>query len=162
MATKKNFGNRVKMAWLRSMEVLGTSASNLADNAKTRANELNYEARRREILTELSLKAFELWQKGVELPEPLMSMCREIDELDEKLNMLRAQKYARLAAEGKVPPIEGDDFEQAPADDAQAEAAPLIADVAPEEAVPEEVAPEQPATEEAAPAEAAPEGDEQQ
>lgn len=111
--SKGKMGNRIKLAWLKSMEVLGTSASNLADNAKTKVNELNYESRRREILTEFSLKAFELWQKGVELPEPLSDMCQELSELDEKLNVLRAQKYAKLDADGNPAP----EAEEAPQDD---------------------------------------------
>lgn len=111
--SKGKLGNRVKLAWLKSMEVLGTSASNLADNAKTKVAELNYESRRREILTEFSLKAFELWQKGVALPEPLSDMCQELSELDEKLSVLRAQKYAKLSSDGKNAPEQNADAAQA-------------------------------------------------
>ena len=63
--------HKLRITMLKGMEALGTTAANLASNAKLRVNELNLETRRREILTDFSLQAFELWQKGVQLPEPL-------------------------------------------------------------------------------------------
>lgn len=88
--------NRMKLAWLKGMEKLGTAASNLASNAKFKAQEIKYETRRREILTEFSMNAFDLWQKGEKLPEPLDAMLRELSELNEKLSALRALKYAAV------------------------------------------------------------------
>ena len=92
------FGTRLRLAWLRGMEALGTSASNLASNAKFKVAEMNLESRRREILTEFNLKAYELWQKGAALPPALDEMFRELYELDEKLSDLRAERYAAVAA----------------------------------------------------------------
>lgn len=88
--------NQVKLAWLKGVEVVGTSASNLASNAKHRVAEINLETRRREILTEFSLLAFDMWQKGEKMPEPLDAMLKELSELDERLSVLRAQKYAAV------------------------------------------------------------------
>ncbi len=92
------FTNRVKLAWLKSMEVIGTSASNMADNAKHKLAEINLETRKREIMTEFNLKAFELWQNGTPLPPPLDELLGELSDVDERLNMLRAQRYAKVAS----------------------------------------------------------------
>lgn len=86
--------NQVKLALLKGMEAVGTSASNMASSAKHRVAEINLETRRREILTEFSLSAFALWQKGEQLPEPLNGMLQELSELDDRLSVLRAQRYA--------------------------------------------------------------------
>ena len=91
--------HKLRITVLRGMEALGTSAANLASNAKLRVNELNLETRRREILTDFSLQAFELWQKGVQLPEPLSDMLRELCDIESRLNVLRAQKYAKVTGD---------------------------------------------------------------
>ncbi len=128
------FGTRVRLAWLRAMEALGTSASNLASNAKFRVAELNMESRRREILTEFNLKAYELWQKGEKLPPALDDMFVELSDLDGKLSDLRAQKYAAVngdaadtvangPAEAAEPPAEASALE-AGADSPAAEEEP--------------------------------------
>lgn len=96
MSTKR-FSSQVRLTLLKGMEALGTSASNLASNAKIKVNEINLENRRREILTDFSLQAFELWQKGVEMPEPLSSMLTELSDIENRLSVLRAQKYAKVA-----------------------------------------------------------------
>lgn len=96
--------HKLRITMLRGMEALGTSAANLASNAKLRVNELNLETRRREILTDFSLQAFELWQKGVQLPEPLADMLKELCDIESRLNVLRAQKYAKVASEGGAKP----------------------------------------------------------
>lgn len=112
------FGTRLRLAWLRGVEALGTSASNMASNAQFKVMEVNMESRRREIMTEFNLKAFELWQKGVELPPALDALFVELTDLDGKLNDLRAQRYAKVnggAADGQTAP------DSAPAEDAPAE-----------------------------------------
>ena len=90
------FTRKINIAVLKTMEALGTSAANLASNAKLKVNELTLETRRREILTDFSLQAFELWQKGVSLPDPLAGMLTELSDIESRLSVLRAQKYAKL------------------------------------------------------------------
>lgn len=92
----KSFSSKVKITLLKGMEALGTTASNLASNAKLKVNEINLETRRREILTDFSLQAFELWQKGVQLPQSLSDMLTELSDIDNRLSVLRAQKYAKV------------------------------------------------------------------
>lgn len=94
------FTRKISIAVLKTMEALGTSAANLASNAKLKVNELTLETRRREILTDFSLQAFELWQKGVTLPDPLAGMLTELSDIESRLSVLRAQKYAKLNADG--------------------------------------------------------------
>ncbi|HNX62549.1 MAG TPA: hypothetical protein PKN45_07900 [Candidatus Limiplasma sp.] len=97
MMAKDPFSSKIRLTLLKGMEAIGTSASNLASNAKLKASEINLENRRREILTNFSLRAFEMWQKGVSLPEPLNEMLVELCDIDDRLSVLRAQKYARVA-----------------------------------------------------------------
>lgn len=108
--SKSSFSSKVKITLLKGMEAIGTSASNLASNAKLKVNEINLQTRRREILTDFSLQAFEMWQKGVQLPEPLSEMLKELSDIEDRLSVLRAQKYAKVAGEpateGKAPEAE--------------------------------------------------------
>lgn len=112
-----SFGRKVRITLLKGMEAIGTTAASLASNAKVKVNELNLESRRREILTDFSLQAFELWQKGVQLPAPLSDMFTELSDIESRLSVLRAQKFAKVnctdstAAAGSseaAPPAESD------------------------------------------------------
>ena len=119
--TKPRFSSRLKIAFLNAMEALGAAASHLASNAKLRVQEINLESRRHEILTEFSLQAFEMWHNGVKLPKDLSDMFVELSELDDRLSILRAQKYAKVKAEGEIAEADGEDA--LPAQQAQAPAA---------------------------------------
>ena len=96
---KTTLSSRIKLAFLRIMEALGTTASHWARSAKLRVQEINLEARRHEILTGASLQAFELWHNGVKLPKELADMFKELSALDDKLSIVRAQKYAKVKVE---------------------------------------------------------------
>ena len=93
------FSSRIKIAFLNIMQAMGAAASHLASNAKLRVNEINLESRRHEILTEFSLQAFEMWHNGVKLPQKLSDMFTELSEIDDKLSILRAQKFAKVNEE---------------------------------------------------------------
>ena len=101
-------GNNVKMAFLKGLEALGKGASNMATNAHQKLNEINLETRRRELLSEIPVRALDLWQQGEPMPQPLGDMLSELSALDEQLTVLRAQRYARVEAEGAVPEGEAD------------------------------------------------------
>lgn len=100
--------NKVKLTVLKGMEVVGQSASNLASNAQHKLQELNLETQRREILSDFPLRAYDLWQKGEALPEPLDKMLKELSELDERLGVLRAQRYAKVEAASAEQAEDGD------------------------------------------------------
>jgi hypothetical protein len=104
---KTKLSSRIKIALLRIMEAMGTTASHWASNAKLRVQEINLEARRHEILTEASLQAFELWHNGVKLPDKLSDMFKELSALDDKLSILRAQKYAKVKIEANEAAADG-------------------------------------------------------
>ena len=101
-------GNNVKMAFFKGLEALGKGASNMATNAHQKLNEINLETRRRELLSEIPVRALDLWQQGEPMPQPLGDMLSELSSLDEQLTVLRAQRYARVEAEGESAP-EGED-----------------------------------------------------
>jgi len=106
---KTSFSSRIKIAFLNMMQAFGAAASQLASNAKLRVQEINLESRRHEILTEFSLQAFEMWHSGVKLPKELSDMFKEISEIDDKLSILRAQKYAKVKVECEVVGEDGEE-----------------------------------------------------
>lgn len=59
-----NLGNSVKLAFLKGLEAIGNGASNMASNAHQKLNEINLETRRRELMSELPVRALDLWQNG--------------------------------------------------------------------------------------------------
>lgn len=83
----------LKKTWLKGMEVVGNAASNIASNTKQKVSEMNMENRRREILSDFGLIAYEMWQKGTAFPKELEDQLTELSRLDEELNALRAQRF---------------------------------------------------------------------
>ena len=103
--TKNSFSSRLKIAFLNIMQAFGSAANQWATNAKLRVQEINLESRRHEILTKASLQAFELWHNGVKLPKELSDMFTEISVIDDKLSIVRAQKYAKVKEEQDELPV---------------------------------------------------------
>ena len=101
MLSMAALGNNVKMAFLKGLEALGKGASNMATNAHQKLNEINLETRRRELLSEIPVRALDLWQQGEPMPQPLGDMLSELSALDEQLTVLRAQRYARVETEAE-------------------------------------------------------------
>lgn len=88
----------LKKTWLKGMEAVGNTASSIAANTKQKVSEMNLESRRREILSDFGITAYEMWQKGERFPEELERQLIELNKLDEELNELRAQRYTSEAA----------------------------------------------------------------
>lgn len=121
-------GNKLKRTVLKSMEAVGQSASNLATNAQQKLQELNLETQRREILSAFPLQAYDLWQKGEKLPEALEKKLQELSDLDERLGVLRAQRYAQVEEAEKAVEKETSETESAEADEeSQAQTEPVPA-----------------------------------
>ena len=113
-----SLGNNLKVAFLRGLEAVGRGASNMASNAHQKLNEINLETRRRELLSEMPVRALDLWQQGEPMPQPLGEMLRELSELDEELTVLRAQRYARVETESPTQDEpSADELSEAPADE---------------------------------------------
>lgn len=87
---KKN----LKSAWIKSMEAIGNTASNIASNTRFKVDEMNLQNRRREILSDFGAKAYALWLKGETFPESLTHQLEELQQLDNQLNDLRAERIA--------------------------------------------------------------------
>lgn len=121
-----DLGKNLKTAWMKSMEAIGNTASNIASNTKYKVQEMNLINRRREILSDFGAQAYEMWQKGEQFPEKLSKQLEELSRLDEELNAMRTERLAgvtteKVAAEAPAP-------EEAPAEADKAEACTACAE----------------------------------
>ncbi|MBR2823292.1 MAG: hypothetical protein IKE24_06390 [Clostridia bacterium] len=92
-------GSNLKNIWMRGMEAIGNTASNIASNTRFKVQEMNLVNRRTEILKDFGAKAYALWQKGEHFPGELEAQLRELGKLDEELNDLRAEHFAGIRPE---------------------------------------------------------------
>ena len=129
----------LKGIWLKSMQAISNTASNIASNTKYKVDEMNIVNRRRDILSNFGAQAYEMWQKGIVFPEPLQSLLAELSDLDEQLNAIRTEKLAGVNTEEKSQSQKTEEAaeEEAPAEDAEAEEKP--ADGAAVESVTEKI-----------------------
>lgn len=89
-----DLGASIKGIWLKGMEAIGNTASNIASSTKSKVDEMNLVNRRAEILKDFGNKAYALWQQGAKFPEELEKQLHELERLDETLNDLRAERLA--------------------------------------------------------------------
>jgi hypothetical protein len=122
-----------KKTWLKGMEAIGNTATNIANNTKQKVDEMNLDNRRREILSDFGLIAYELWQNGMELPKELNDLMVELSQVDEELNTLRAQRISKNAAAEEAAQMQ----EETPEDEL-----PCLIDEEPKDAQEEETKPE--------------------
>ena len=108
-------GNNLKNIWMKGMEAIGNTASNIASNTRFKVDEMNMVSRRTEILKDFGAKAYALWQKGEHFPQELEEQLQELGKLDEKLNDLRAERFAGIQT--KDPAEIEDDLPQASEND---------------------------------------------
>ena len=94
-----DIGKNLKTAWMKSMEAIGNTASNIASNTKYKVQEMNLINRRREILSDFGAQAYEMWQKGEQFPEKLSKQLEELSRLDEELNAMRTERLAGVTTE---------------------------------------------------------------
>ena len=89
-----DFSDKMKKAWLKSMEAIGNTAGNIASNTRYKVNEMTLLNRRREILSDFGARAYDLWQKGEVFPEELAQQLQELSQVDIQLNALRMERLA--------------------------------------------------------------------
>ena len=89
-----DFRKQIKQMWIKGMETVGNTASNIANNTKYKVDEMNLQNRRRDLFSNIGPQAYILWQKGEKFPEEICKMLMEIQKLDEQLNDMRAERYA--------------------------------------------------------------------
>lgn len=94
-----DIGKNIKDIWMKGMEAVGRRASDIASNTKYKVDEMNMVSRRAEIMKDFGMRAYALWQKGEKFPEELAAQLKELSELDEKLNDMRAERYASIKQE---------------------------------------------------------------
>ncbi len=138
-----DLGKNLKTAWMKSMEAIGNTASNIASNTKYKVQEMNLINRRREILSDFGAQAYEMWQKGEQFPEKLSKQLEELSRLDEELNAMRTERLAgvtteKVAAEAPAP-------EETPAEAYKAEACTACAEEPKAEVPTIEISAEEPA-----------------
>ncbi len=150
-----DFGSTVKNIWMKGMEAIGNTATNIANNTKFKVDEMNMVNRRAEILADFGSKAYALWQKGEKFPEELEEQLAELKKLDEKLNDMRAERYAGVKTEEERPEEEipeketadGEAVTEEETEASEAEEAPEEGKTAAEETEAEEAVSEVPAEE---------------
>lgn len=118
-----DIGKGLKNTWMKSMEAIGNTASSIANNTRFKVNEMKLVNRRHEILSDFGARAYEVWQKGgTVFPEPLEALMRELSDVDEELNTIRAEHLALLKETEKT--------ESADPEPAAEEAAAVVSDSA--------------------------------
>lgn len=95
MAGKYNIRDRAKLLWIRSMKTIGNTAANIANNTKFKVDEMTLQNRRRELSGDLSNAVYAMWLKGTDFPPELIKILAELQRLDDRLNDIRAEKYAQ-------------------------------------------------------------------
>ncbi len=88
--------SNLKNLWMKSMEVIGKTASNIANNTRYKVDEMNILNRKREILSDFGAIAYALWQKGEGdlFPYAPAEQLRELRILDANIHDLRAERSA--------------------------------------------------------------------
>ena len=95
MAGNSNIRDKAKMLWIKGMKTIGNTATNIANNTKYKVDEMTLQNRRRELGGDLSNAVYAMWLKGTEFPPELTKLLKEMQQLDEKLNDMRAERYAQ-------------------------------------------------------------------
>ena len=131
-----DIGKSLKAAWLKSMEAIGNTASNIANSTRSKVDEMNVVNRRRDILSDFGARAYELWQKGEKFPDELQSLLEELSSLDEQLNAIRTERLAGVETKEEKPAEPETEEAEAPAEPAEEAADENISD----EEIVEEVA----------------------
>ena len=107
MAGNSNIRDKAKLLWIKGMKTIGNTATNIANNTKYKVDEMTLQNRRRELGGDLSSAVYAMWMKGTEFPPELTRMLEEMQKLDERLNDMRAERYAQ----GKTAPSNRGDEE---------------------------------------------------
>ena len=94
MSGNKDLRGKFKTLWINGMKAIGNTAASIANNTRYKVDEVTIQNRRREIMNDLAHKAYALWLKGERFPEQMEKLLSELNQLDEQLNDMRAEKYA--------------------------------------------------------------------
>ena len=95
MAGNSNIRDKAKLLWINGMKTIGNTATNIANNTKYKVDEMTLQNRRRELSGDLSNAVYAMWLKGTEFAPEITKMLTEMQQLDERLNDMRAERYAQ-------------------------------------------------------------------
>jgi hypothetical protein len=95
LAGTNNIRYKAKTLWIKGMKSIGNTAASIANNTRNKVDEMTLQNRRSELSGELSRVVYSLWLKGTEFPPEVTQMLEELQELDDRLNDIRAEKSAQ-------------------------------------------------------------------
>ena len=96
-----DLGKNLKSIWMKGMEAIGNTASNIASNTKYKVDEMTLQNRRRELGGDLSSAVYAMWMKGTEFPPELTRMLEEMQQLDEQRVFMMLDTNVKLVKEGE-------------------------------------------------------------
>lgn len=89
---------KLKNILCTSAKFVGKTADSAAKATKFKMNELTTLGKRRDLISDLGAKVYELSQNGLELPADAMILISQIQILDAELETMRADHAAQKAA----------------------------------------------------------------
>lgn len=93
-----DFSAKLKSILSGSAKFVGKTAASAAKSTKYKLNELSALSKRRELISDLGAKIYELSQAGIELPSEAQELVKQIAALDGNLDTMRADHAAQKAA----------------------------------------------------------------
>ena len=93
-----DFAVKMKELLVRSAKFIGRIADATAKATRYKLNEISVLNKRRELIANLGKEVFALCEQGLSLPEKANEIVVEIKQLDEALEVLRANHSAEKAA----------------------------------------------------------------
>lgn len=90
--------------WNEGVKAVNDIANGVAGATRYKMDELDNVSRRREAITELGEKVYELYQAGVTMPDEVLPLLGEMRALDENLEKMRADhaEQKRASAEQRA------------------------------------------------------------
>ena len=82
---------KLRRAFVRGMETIGSTATGIANSARYKVDEMNMLNTRKELLGKVASEAYTLWQQGTSMPDEIAELLREISEIDRQLDVMRAE-----------------------------------------------------------------------
>ena len=117
--------NTMKSALIKGMEAIGSAATTIATSTRSKVNEMNLVNRRQEILSDFGARAYAEWQKGEKFPAELEALLVELNQVDEELNVLRAERLSDVKLERETAAEEAEVSAEEAAEPADEEQEPV-------------------------------------
>ena len=114
----------VNDAWLKINEGIGNAASSIAAATKSKANEINLQSKREELLKSLAPRVLKAWKEGQKFPEDIEKLLVELTQLDEQLETPKTEESS--SKQESIPIITPENTVDA--DDCKAETEPTESD----------------------------------